>query len=390
MKEKIIILGSTGSIGVNTLKVISLNPNLFSVFALAANSSAEKLFEQCKVFKPKFVHLNEENSAKKLIGLLKESKLDIEVLFGKDLLNELVSHSEVDVVVCSISGSSGLESSIAAVKSGKKILLANKESLVMCGELFMNLAKKYKSTILPVDSEHNSLHQCFASNSNKSVEKIIITASGGPFLNSKIENFENFTPKQALNHPTWSMGKKISIDSATMMNKGLEIIEAIYLFDLKVGQVDALIHPQSLIHSMVYYSDGSILMQASKNDMKIPISYCLGWPQRIESGVDLINLDKQEPLVFFDISKERFPCFYLAKEVAKEGSSFPTVMNAANEIAVKGFLDENIKFTDIHKVISEVLNKHVKKDLESIDDVINVDSKARNEAKNIIKKYSSK
>ena len=390
MKEKIIILGSTGSIGVNTLKVISLNPNLFSVFALAANSSAEKLFEQCKVFKPKFVHLNEENSAKKLIGLLKESKLDIEVLFGKDLLNELVSHSEVDVVVCSISGSSGLESSIAAVKSGKKILLANKESLVMCGELFMNLAKKYKSTILPVDSEHNSLHQCFASNSNKSVEKIIITASGGPFLNSKIENFENFTPKQALNHPTWSMGKKISIDSATMMNKGLEIIEAIYLFDLKVGQVDALIHPQSLIHSMVYYSDGSILMQASKNDMKIPISYCLGWPQRIESGVELINLDKQEPLAFFDISKERFPCFYLAKEVAKEGSSFPTVMNAANEIAVKGFLDENIKFTDIHKVISEVLNKHVKKDLESIDDVINVDSKARNEAKNIIKKYSSK
>jgi len=390
MKENIIILGSTGSIGVNTLKVISLNPNLFSVFALAANSSAEKLFEQCKVFKPKFVHLNEENSAKKLIELLKESKLDVEVLFGKDLLNELVSHSEVDVVVCSISGSSGLESSIAAVKSGKKILLANKESLVMCGELFMNLAKKYKSTILPVDSEHNSLHQCFASNSNKSVEKIIITASGGPFLNSKIENFENFTPKQALNHPTWSMGKKISIDSATMMNKGLEIIEAIYLFDLKVGQVDALIHPQSLIHSMVYYSDGSILMQASKNDMKIPISYCLGWPQRIESGVDLINLDKQEPLVFFDISKERFPCFYLAKEVAKEGSSFPTVMNAANEIAVKGFLDENIKFTDIHKVISEVLNKHIKQDLKSIDDVINVDSRARNEAKNIIKKYSSK
>ena len=390
MKENIIILGSTGSIGVNTLKVISLNPNLFSVFALAANSSAEKLFEQCKVFKPKFVHLNEENSAKKLIELLKESKLDVEVLFGKDLLNELVSHSEVDVVVCSISGSSGLESSIAAVKSGKKILLANKESLVMCGELFMNLAKKYKSTILPVDSEHNSLHQCFASNSNKSVEKIIITASGGPFLNSKIENFENFTPKQALNHPTWSMGKKISIDSATMMNKGLEIIEAIYLFDLKVGQVDALIHPQSLIHSMVYYSDGSILMQASKNDMKIPISYCLGWPQRIESGVDLINLDKQEPLVFFEISKDRFPCFYLAKEVAKEGSSFPTVMNAANEIAVKGFLDENIKFTDIHKVISEVLNKHIKQDLKSIDDVINVDSRARNEAKNIIKKYSSK
>ena len=389
MKENIIILGSTGSIGVNTLNVISLNRNLFNVFALAANSSVDKLFEQCKIFKPKFAHLNEENSANKLIQLLKDAKLEVEVLFGKDSLCQLVSHSENDVTVCAISGSSGLESSVAAVKSGKKILLANKESLVMCGELFMNLAKQYKSTILPVDSEHNSLHQCLASNKNRSVDKIIITASGGPFLNSEIENFESFTPKQALNHPTWSMGKKISIDSATMMNKGLEIIEAMHFFNLEVEQVDALIHPQSLIHSMVCYSDGSIIMQASKNDMKIPISYCLGWPERIESGVELINLVSQKSLKFFDISRERFPCFFLAREAAKEGGSFPTAMNAANEIAVKGFLDENIKFTDIYKVISEVLNKHIKQELKTVDDVMHVDNKARTEAKNIIKKYIS-
>lgn len=389
MKENITILGSTGSIGVSTLKVISLNSNLFSVFALAANSSVDKLFEQCRVFKPKFAHLNEKSSADQLISLLKDAKLEVQVLYGKDSLNQIVSSSENNIIVCAISGSSGLESSIAAVKSGKKILLANKESLVMCGELFMNLAEQHKSTILPVDSEHNSLYQCLSNNNDKSVDKIIITASGGPLLHNKIENFESITPKQALDHPTWSMGEKISIDSATMMNKGLEIIEAIHLFGLKAHQVDALIHPQSQIHSMICYSDGSIIMQASKNDMQIPISYCLGWPQRIESGVELINFVKQKSLEFFDISEKRYPCFFLAKEVAQMGGSLPTAMNAANEIAVKKFLDESIKFTDIYKVISEVLNKHDKQDLKTIDDVMYVDKSSRIEAKNIIKKYIS-
>ena len=253
----------------------------------------------CQLLLPDSAHIQEED-AKFLTTSLKKFKIKTEILFGKDTLNKLVSLEEVDTVVCAISGSAGLESSLNAVQSGKKILLANKESLVMCGSLFMDLAEEYNSIILPVDSEHNALHQCFASNSTKSIEKIILTASGGPFLESNINELKNVTPEQALNHPTWSMGKKISIDSATMMNKGLEIIEAMYLFKLEISQIDTLIHPQSLIHSMVCYKDGSVIMQASKNDMKIPISYCLGWPKRISSGIEPIDLTKQSSLNFFE------------------------------------------------------------------------------------------
>jgi 1-deoxy-D-xylulose-5-phosphate reductoisomerase len=387
MKQNIIILGSTGSIGINTLEVISYNQENFNIFALVANTSFKKLYEQCKKFKPKFAYINKEDDAKKLIDLINSENLSTEVIFGREKLNELVSHDEIDIVVCAISGSAGLESSINAVNSGKKILLANKESLVMCGNLFMDLAKKNNAEILPLDSEHNALHQCFAANGDKALEKIILTASGGPFLNNQVQDFNDFTPEQALKHPTWSMGKKISIDSATMMNKGLEIIEAMYLFDLKISQVDALIHPQSLIHSLVCYSDGSVITQVSKNDMKIPISYCLGWPNRIKSGIDIINLTKQEPLTFFEISKEKFPCFFLAKEVAKESGSYPTAMNAANEVAVKYFLDKIIKFNDIYKIISDVMDIHKKTTLISIDDVFEVDKESRNLAETIVKKY---
>ena len=388
MKNNVIILGSTGSIGVNTLEVLSIHKELFEVFALVANSSVDSLLEQCKKFKPKYAHINKEEDAKFLTTSLKKFKIKTEILFGKDTLNKLVSLEEVDTVVCAISGSAGLESSLNAVQSGKKILLANKESLVMCGSLFMDLAEKYNSIILPVDSEHNALHQCFAANSTKSIEKIILTASGGPFLESNINELKNATPEQALNHPTWSMGKKISIDSATMMNKGLEIIEAMYLFKLEISQIDTLIHPQSLIHSMVCYKDGSIIMQASKNDMKIPISYCLGWPKRISSGIEPIDLTKQSSLNFFEVSKDKFPCFYLAKQVGAEGESFPTAMNAANEIAVQAFLEEKIKFTDIFKIIFEVLEKHHKKNLFSVEDVYEVDKKSRENAIKQIKKIN--
>ena len=388
MKNNVIILGSTGSIGVNTLEVLSIHKELFEVFALVANSSVDSLLEQCKKFKPKYAHINKEEDAKFLTTSLKKFKIKTEILFGKDTLNKLVSLEEVDTVVCAISGSAGLESSLNAVQSGKKILLANKESLVMCGSLFMDLAEKYNSIILPVDSEHNALHQCFAASSTKSIEKIILTASGGPFLESNINELKNATPEQALNHPTWSMGKKISIDSATMMNKGLEIIEAMYLFKLEISQIDTLIHPQSLIHSMVCYKDGSIIMQASKNDMKIPISYCLGWPERISSGIEPIDLTKQSSLNFFEVSKDKFPCFYLAKQVGAEGESFPTAMNAANEIAVQAFLEEKIKFTDIFKIIFEVLEKHHKKNLSSVEDVYEVDKKSRENAIKQIKKIN--
>ena len=388
MKKNVIILGSTGSIGVNTLEVLSIHKELFEVFALVANSSVGSLLEQCKKFKPKYAYINKEEDAKFLTTSMKKFKIKTEILFGKDTLNKLVSLEEVDTVVCAISGSAGLESSLNAVQSGKKILLANKESLVMCGSLFMDLAEKYNSIILPVDSEHNALHQCFAANTTKSIEKIILTASGGPFLESNINELKNVTPKQALNHPTWSMGKKISIDSATMMNKGLEIIEAMYLFKLEISQIDTLIHPQSLIHSMVCYKDGSIIMQASKNDMKIPISYCLGWPERISSGIEPIDLTKQSSLNFFEVSKDKFPCFYLAKQAGTEGESFPTAMNAANEIAVQAFLEEKIKFTDIFKIIFEVLEKHDKKKLSSVEDVYEVDKNSRENAIKQIKKIN--
>ena len=388
MKKNVIILGSTGSIGVNTLEVLSIHKELFEVFALVANSSVGSLLEQCKKFKPKYAYINKEEDAKFLTTSMKKFKIKTEILFGKDTLNKLVSLEEVDTVVCAISGSAGLESSLNAVQSGKKILLANKESLVMCGSLFMDMAEKYNSIILPVDSEHNALHQCFAANTTKSIEKIILTASGGPFLESNISELKNVTPKQALNHPTWSMGKKISIDSATMMNKGLEIIEAMYLFKLEISQIDTLIHPQSLIHSMVCYKDGSIIMQASKNDMKIPISYCLGWPERISSGIEPIDLTKQSSLNFFEVSKDKFPCFYLAKQAGTEGESFPTAMNAANEIAVQAFLEEKIKFTDIFKIIFEVLEKHHKKKLSSVEDVYEVDKNSRENAIKQIKKIN--
>ncbi len=389
MKKNVIILGSTGSIGINTLEVISSNTDKFNIFALTANSSVENLSVQCQKFNPKFAHVNKEEDAKKLSLILSGSCAETEILFGREDLNYLVSKPEADIVVCAISGSAGLESSLHAVKSGKRILLANKESLVMCGKLFMDLAKKSEATILPVDSEHNALHQCFSLNNKKFIKNIILTASGGPFLNTNLDKFYNITVDQALDHPTWNMGKKISIDSATMMNKGLEVIEAMYLFNLKLSQVDVVIHPQSLIHSMVCYTDGSIISQASRNDMKIPISYCLGWPERIESSVDLLDLTKSQPLTFKEVSKERFPCFYLAKEAASIGESMPTVMNAANEIAVEGFLKRSIKFNDIYKIIYETIAKHNKIAISSVDEVFEIDKEARFEAIQILKKYKN-
>ena len=387
MKKSVIILGSTGSIGVNTLEVISANNDNFCIFALVAYSSVESLSAQCKIYKPRYAHVNREEDAKKLSSILRNLDLNTEVLFGKESLNALVALQEVDIIVCAISGSAGLESSLNAVKSGKKILLANKESLVMCGKLFMDLAKENNATVLPIDSEHNALHQCFSSNDDKFVEKIILTASGGPFLKTNLNDFYKITKEQALDHPTWNMGDKISIDSATMMNKGLEIIEAMYLFDLKFSQVDVVIHPQSIVHSMVCYNDGSIISQVSKNDMKIPISYCLGWPERINSCVSLIDLTKSQPLTFENISKERFPCFYLAKEVAEIGESFPTVMNAANEVAVFAFLKNSINFNDIYKIIHKTIEKHNSEKIISIEDVFHIDNESRIKATEISKQY---
>ena len=388
MKENLAILGSTGSIGTNTLEVISKHKDKYKVFALSANSSVDLLLSQCQKFEPNFVHISDSNHFKKIKISLEKLNLSTQIISGSSELNELVGNEKVDTVVCGISGSAGLESSLQAVKSGKKILLANKEPLVMCGSLFMEMADRYKSQILPVDSEHNALHQCFSANEDKLISKIILTASGGPFLSTPLKEFNNITLAEALKHPTWVMGPKISIDSATMMNKGLEIIEAMHLFSFKAEQIEVMIHPQSVVHSMVCYGDGSIIAQLSQNDMKIPISYCLGWPKRIDSGVGSLNLINQPPLDFLEVSKERYPCFFLAKNVAKEGDSFPIVMNAANEVAVEAFLNGKVKFKDIHSVIEDVIISHNKQKISSIEDVFEIDKISRNDAMDKLKRYN--
>ena len=388
MKENLAILGSTGSIGTNTLEVISKHKDKYKVFALSANSSVDLLLSQCQKFEPNFVHISDSNHLKEIKISLEKLNLSTQIISGSSELNELVGNEKVDTVVCGISGSAGLESSLQAVKSGKKILLANKEPLVMCGSLFMEMADRYKSQILPVDSEHNALHQCFSANEDKLISKIILTASGGPFLNTPLKEFNNITLAEALKHPTWVMGPKISIDSATMMNKGLEIIEAMHLFSFKAEQIEVMIHPQSVVHSMVCYGDGSIIAQLSQNDMKIPISYCLGWPNRIDSGVGSLNLINQPPLDFLEVSKERYPCFFLAKNVAKEGDSFPIVMNAANEVAVEAFLNGKVKFKDIHSVIEDVIISHNKQKISSIEDVFEIDKISRNDAMDKLKRYN--
>ncbi len=388
MKENLVILGSTGSIGTNTLEVVSKHTDKYKVFALSAHSSVDLLLSQCQEFEPNFVHISDSIHLKRIKTSLEKLNLSTQIISGSSELNELVANEKVDTVVCGISGSAGLESSLQAVKSGKKILLANKEPLVMCGSLFMEMAAKYKSKILPVDSEHNALHQCFSKNENKLISKIILTASGGPFLNTPLKEFKNITLPEALKHPTWVMGPKISIDSATMMNKGLEIIEAMHLFSFKAKQIEVMIHPQSVVHSMVCYGDGSIIAQLSQNDMKIPISYCLGWPKRINSGVGSLNLINQPPLNFLEVSKDRYPCFFLAKNVAEEGDSLPIVMNAANEIAVEAFLNGKVKFKNIHSVIEDVITSHNKQKIRSIEDVFEIDKISRNDAMDQLKRYN--
>ena len=388
MRENLVILGSTGSIGVNTLEVIKMHQDMFNVFAISANSSVEVLISQCEKFNPNYVHISKEADAKKIKLAIEKLDLQTKIIFGKSELNSIVSHESVDTVVCAISGSAGLESSLNAVKSGKKILLANKESLVMCGKLFIEMAEKYDSLILPVDSEHNAIHQCLSRSEDKNISKIILTASGGPFLKTSLNEFKNITLDQALKHPTWKMGPKISIDSATMMNKGLEIIEAMHLFSIEENRIEVLVHPQSIVHSAVCYEDGSIITQISQNDMKVPISYCLGWPQRIDSGINLLNLVDLPPLEFHDLEKSRYPCFFLAREVAKEGDSLPTAMNAANEIAVDAFISGKIGFKDIYSIIDKVVEHHEKQKITSIEDVLRIDEISRNNAIGYVKRYN--
>ena len=368
--KNITILGATGSIGTNTLKIIDLHPDKINIIALSANSNTEKMLELCKKYSPKYAVMADKNSAKIVQNNI---QTNTKVLAGSEALDFVASLSEVDMVMCAIVGASGMSSTLSAAKSGKKVLLANKESLVLAGDILIKIANENNAEIIPVDSEHSAIFQALNGN-HSGVKKIQLTASGGPFFNTPLKDLINITPKQACNHPNWSMGKKISVDSATMMNKGLELIEAYYLFNIK--QIDVLIHPQSIVHSSVYYKDGSVISQLGNPDMRTAISYSMFYPYREYSGVDDLDLTKQN-LEFYKVDFNKFKNLDLAYNALNSGASFMIALNASNEIAVEAFLNRKIGFLDIAKINEKVLHKTTNTKLTNIEDILEKDQESR-------------
>jgi 1-deoxy-D-xylulose-5-phosphate reductoisomerase len=393
IKKKICILGSTGSIGLSTLDVIARNSDQYEVFALTAHQQVEKLAQQCQLYHPQIAVVGTEQAATTLRHIFKEKNIKTTVLFGAQALCDVASAAECDIVMAAIVGAAGLPASLAAAKAGKKILLANKEALVMSGELFINTVKENRATLLPIDSEHNAIFQCLPHNYNTdlkshSIQKIILTASGGPFLNRDVETLNHVTPEQAIAHPNWSMGRKISVDSATMMNKGLEVIEAHWLFNAPAEAIEVLIHPQSVVHSMVSYSDGSVLAQMGNPDMRTPIAYGLAYPDRIDSGVAPLDLTSFAQLSFQKPDFDRFPCLRLAYEAMKSGKSAATILNASNEIAVEAFLNHQLSFRQIDQVIATVLDAVTLKEAKELDAIMECDQEARSKAREVIQKLT--
>ncbi len=380
MKEKIALLGSTGSIGQSTLDVISQNRDRYNVIALAAKKNVDLMVKQCLDFKPRYAVLSDDNAAAKLKHLLQNEKTI--VLSGNEQLNFLASLKEVDTVVAAIVGSIGALSTLTAANSGKRILLANKEALVMTGDLLMQSVKQNHAEIIPVDSEHNAIFQCLPANYRcgeiiNGIEKIILTASGGPFLKTPICDLDKMTPEQAIAHPNWKMGNKVSIDSATMMNKALEVIEAHYLFQLKCDQISVLLHPQSIIHSLVHYVDGSQLAQCGLPDMRTPIASALAWPARIYSGVGHLNLAEIGQLTFAPLDRVRFPAIELAYWAISQGGTAGTILNAANEIFVDAFINEKISFTNITKLLQKLIKTCTIDHVNNWNDIVKIDRETR-------------
>ena len=380
------ILGSTGSIGKNVLEIVRLNKENFKIFALSCYKNVELLKIQCLEFNPNFAVVSSEIDAKILTDFLK-NKVATEVLCQQDSYNFIAKHDAVTHVIASITGAAGLQSTYAAAKAGKEILLANKESLVMAGPLILSEVLKNNSKIIPIDSEHNAIFQVLNLEGGdiSQLKKIILTASGGPFLNDSVDKIANATVTEALNHPNWDMGDKISIDSATMMNKGLEVIEAFYLFNLPSSKIDVIIHPQSIIHSMVEYVDGSIICQLGYSDMKIPISYALGYPNRINSGLCGINLSDVEKLTFCKPDLKKFSCLSMAYEVLKNKLSHSIVLNISNEIAVNEFLQNKINFFKISETVNFMLNSIESENISNIDDVFNFSEIVKNKTYEFLK-----
>jgi len=377
------LLGSTGSIGQSTLDVLRVNPHEYKVTALTAHANTERLLEQCLEFKPKYAVIPDADIADKFSKKIASSDAaDTVVLSGVESLDFVAALPEAEIVVAAIVGSAGLLSTLAAAKAGKKLLLANKESLVISGDLLMTAVKEHGATLLPLDSEHNALFQCMPSdyqtgNAAKGVRKLLLTASGGPFLNLEYSELANVTVAQACAHPNWSMGRKISVDSATMMNKGLEVIEASYLFDMPASKIEVLVHPQSIVHSMVDYVDGSVLAQMGNPDMRTPIAHALAWPNRHDSGVSALDLIVNNQLSFEKPSYEKFPCLGYAFDALRLKGTAPTVLNAANEVAVAAFLEEKIGFMDIPKLIDKAMTASTIKPADSIETVLNADRETR-------------
>ncbi len=390
MSRLVTVLGSTGSIGQSTLDVIARHSS-YEIFALTANNDVTTLTTQCRSFNPRYAVIANSALQKELEVNLKGSKTI--VLAGEEGLEWVASHTEADIVMAAIVGAAGLRSTLAAVNAGKKILLANKESLVMAGEYFMRSVRESGAQLLPIDSEHNAIFQCLpvsqghvAGVSRDDVRRVILTASGGPFLDTPLEQFGDITPDQACRHPRWKMGRKISVDSATLMNKGLEYIEACLLFNLDPAQLQVLVHPQSILHSMVEYTDGSVIAQLANPDMRIPIACGLAWPQRIESGARSLDLASEAPLEFRQPDLERFPCLQLGIDAAKAGGTAPAILNAANETAVAGFLEGRLRFNKIHCVIQQVISKIPCEGVTSLDIIQDVDQRARKLANDLIVK----
>lgn len=385
----ICILGATGSIGVNTLDVAARHPDKYKIVALSANSQVDRLVEQCEKYQPEYAVVANEAASEELTAQLKALNSSVKVLSGNDGLETIASLPQVDYVMAAIVGAAGLKPTLAAARSGKRILLANKEALVMSGQIFMDEVKKNNAVLLPIDSEHNAIFQCLPEDYEKGLDesgitKILLTGSGGPFRTKKLSELENVTPDEACAHPNWSMGRKISVDSATMMNKGLEIIEACWLFNTNPDHIQVVVHPQSVIHSMVHYSDGSVLAQLGQPDMRTPIAHALAWPDRIESGVEKLDFFSISKLEFEKPDYERFPCLRLAEESIRKGGTAPAILNAANEIAVASFLDNELKFTDIPFVVEQTLINIASRPANSLNEILEDDLLARKEAEHLI------
>ena len=390
-QQVLTILGSTGSIGESTLDVVSRHPEKFRVFALAGHRQVDKLAAQCKQFRPEYAVVGDAGHAAELEKKLKQEGIDTQVLYGAQALIDVASADEVSGVMCAIVGAAGLPSALAAAQKGKTIYLANKETLVVSGALFMETARQNGAAVLPIDSEHNAIFQVLPRDytgrlNEHGINSIILTASGGPFLNTDLSTFDSITPEQAVKHPNWSMGRKISVDSASMMNKGLELIEAHWLFSCLPEKLEVVIHPQSVIHSMVRYRDGSVLAQLGNPDMRTPIAYCLGLPERIDSGVGELDFGALSALTFQKPDFDRFPCLKLAYQAMNAGGAAPCVLNAANEVAVAAFLDKRIKFTDIAQVVAHCLAQDFSDGHHDIESLLAQDAQTRRQAEVFIGK----